>query len=187
MPCTINCGSGDLGCFCSAFPPTSDFLRLLQALSPFLFLSSRFSRGAIVSEHHTFRWKTTTKQNKNNFLLIVKFGSNWPIFIDCDFEDTANWLEQPLSWTVVCLHLHWCISFFRMLVKHFVPHGSAWCSACTTLPWVTPLRSQWLLPLCLTITPGGTPADLCHAHQPTTNVDTAGLRMIDPNIDLPVQ
>lgn len=63
-----NCGSGDLGCFCSAFPPTSDFLCPLQALSPFLFLSSLCSRGAIVSQHHTLRFKT--KQNQQTTIHL---------------------------------------------------------------------------------------------------------------------
>lgn len=63
-----NCGSKDLGCFCSAFPPTSDFLCPLRALSPFLFLSSLCSRGAIVSQHHTLRFKT--KQNQQTTIHL---------------------------------------------------------------------------------------------------------------------
>lgn len=106
-----NCGSRDLGCFCSTFPPTSDFLCPLQALSPFLFLSSLCSRGAIVSQHHTLRFKTKQNQqttihlfsrlllrcptmSQHNLGQIQPFEANPHPSLsldkyDCDFELTA--------------------------------------------------------------------------------------------------
>lgn len=140
-----------------------------------------------------------TKQNKNNpcFCLIVAtlshnvsthFGSIWlfdatphPFLLIVTlntllFDLSSHWPE--LCW---CVHIYAeLFSFFRTLVKHFEPRGSAWCWACTTLPWVTPPPSQWLLLLGLTITLGGTPADLGRARQLTTNTDTAGQQMFDP-------
>lgn len=108
--CKTSCAV-DLGCFCSAFPPTSDFLCPLQALSPFLFLSSLCSRGPIVSQHHTLRFKTKQNQqttihlfsrlllrcptmSQHNLGQIQPFEANPHLSLslvkyDCDFELTA--------------------------------------------------------------------------------------------------
>lgn len=133
-----NCGSRDLGCFCSTFPPTSDFLCPLQALSPFLFLSSLCSRGAIVSQHHTLRFKTKQNQqttihlfsrlllrcptmSQHNLGQIQPFEANPHPSLsldkyDCDFELTAIWFEQPLTWKPCwCVHIYTevgCCCFF---------------------------------------------------------------------------
>lgn len=130
-----NCGSRDLGCFCSAFPPTSDFLCPLQALSPFLFLSSLCSCGAIVSQHHTLRFKTKQNQqttihlfsrlllrcptmSQHNLGQIQPFEANpHPslslVKYDCDFEPTAIWFEQPLTWKPCwSVHIYTEVGFF---------------------------------------------------------------------------
>lgn len=108
---------------------------------------------------------------------------------DCDFELTAIWFEQPLTWKPCwCVHIYTevgCCCFFpperwqstscHMEVPDARPvqlcpgllHSDH--SGCYFCAWLSPREEHQLI---------------CAMHTTSsTNTDTAGLQKIDPNID----